>query len=301
MKIVSNDLRSSCRMLLLEDDGGGGGTFYDDIFHIILDECDKVADIIIDDVYKFTWNLWSTDILKVATDWDYYNVSAVESIKASTGYDLSFTFNEPVIFGVRILWRNDVPLYAALDRVVASLNIDVTVVDVKDSNDDDNDSYDYFAYITSKQEYVRGSASYLGEIPIVPDFRNWICGVKYLYPLFAYTQGGISYTYDIKTTGYKAERPKTMWTNPNTGETKEIDDLTKPPAISFGRATVNTQSDTQNEIYLTPLTYQTHRAVYSDLSQEELMATEHEVKKAICEKYGGSSCYTHKPIVWLPQ
>ena len=288
-------------LALLLDNGGGGGKFYDDIFHIILDEADKVADIIIDDVYKFTWNLWSTDILKVATDWDFYNVAAVESIKASTGYDLSFTFNEPVIFGVRILWRNDVPLYAALDRVVSSLDISVTVEEVKASNDDDNDSYDYCAYITSKQEYVRGSASYLGEIPISPSFRNWLDGVKYLYPLYAGVQESIQYTYDIKTTYYTAERPKTMWTNPNTGETKEISDLTKPPAISFGRATVSTQSDVQGDIYLTPLTYQNFRAVYSDLSQEELMATEHEVKKAICEKYGYSFCYTHKPIVWLPQ
>lgn len=281
-------------------DSGGGGTFYDDIFHIILDEADKVADIIIDDTYKFTWNLWSTDILRVATYWDYYSVAAVESKKASTGYDLGFTFNQPVIFGVRILWRNDVPLYAALDKVMGSLDISVTVADIHGSNDD-NDSYDYCAYITSKQEYVRGSASYLGEIPISPSFRNWLDGVKSLYPLFAGTQESISYTYDIKTTYYNAERPKTMWTNPNTGETKEIDDLTKPPAISFGRATVNTQSDAQSEIYLTPLTYNTSNAVYSDLSQEDLMATEHEVKKAICEKYGDSSCYTHKPIVWLPQ
>lgn len=288
-------------LALLLDSGGGGGTFYDDIFHIILDEADKVADIIIDDTYKFTWNLWSTDILKVATLWDYYNVAAVESKKDSTGYDLSFTFNQPVIIGVRILWRNDVPLYAALDKVVTSLDISVYTPDVKGSNDLDNDSCDYCAYISSKQEYVRGSASYLGEIPIAPDFRSASDGVKYLYPLCAGVQESIQYTYDIKTTRYKAERSKTMWTNPNTGETQEIDDLTKPPTISFGSATVTTSSDSQGEIYLTPLTYQNFRAVYSDLSQEELMATEHEVKKAICEKYGDSSCYTHKPIVWLPQ
>lgn len=282
-------------------DSGGGGTFYDDIFHIILDECDKVADIIIDDVYKFTWNLWSTDILKVANYWDYYNVATVVSIEASTGYDKSFTFNQPTIFGVRILWKNDVPLYAALDKVVGSLDISVDIPAVHGSNDSDNDSYDYCAYVSAKDEYVKGSASYLGEIPIAPIFKSYICGVKCLNSLYANAQQSISYTYDIKRTYYKAERSKTMWTNPNTGETKEIDDLTKPPTISFDRSSITTNSDVQPEIYLTPLTYQNFRAVYSDLSQEELMATEHEVKKAICEKYGDSSCYTHKPIEWLEQ
>lgn len=282
-------------------DSGGGGTFYDDIFHIILDECDKVADIIIDDVYKFTWNLWSTDILKVATLWDYWNMAAVVSKETSTGYDLSFTFNQPVIFGVRILWKNDVPLYAALDKVVGSLDISVSTPVVQGSNDSDNDSYDYCAYVRSKDEYVKGSASYIGEVTIAPNFKSSTYGVKYLYPLSTGVQQSISYTYDIKRTYYKEERSKTMWTNPNTGETMEIDDYTKPPTISFDKSTVTTNSDVQGEIYLTPLTYQNFRAVYSDLSQEELMATEHEVKKAICEKYGDSSCYTHEPIVWLEQ
>lgn len=285
MKMISNDLRSSCRALLVGEHQGGG-THYDTVFHDIIDNSDVVATIPIYGDYKLTMNLWETDRADVYEPSFYtYYCSAQQS--ADEGYCQNYYFPRyRVVHAVFVAWNGDTPLYAQLSGMYSALTQYYSTVDVRESNDV-NFPYEYYAYQTTKEEYIKGSAALTSEIDHFEfEFRNWADNVQYfndyIYPCNSSGNHiGLTASFRTKYRTYTSERPQTEWTNPNTGITSTISDLTKIPSIRL-KSSVE-KSYTMGVGNSMRLFVSNYCGTFSDFNtNEQLIAAHGEIVRAIC-------------------
>ena len=304
MKMISNDLRSSCRSLLLGAYQGGGSSRNDPIFHDILDSSELIGTVPIDDTYKFTLNLWEDNIPGYSGDYRYISCAGADS--ENVGYDQSMVYSQySYLHVVRILWRGNTPIYAAPDamyRLYCSYN-GVYVYDDLDTHM----PYRQCVYASTVNEYVKSSAGSLGEFTATPTFYG--SGVRYMYPPTKIKidngTGSSSFSCNFKYTmkNYNAKWDECEWTSPTTGETMTIDDQTKPPKIVLSSAAEESgYISISSDMLIVPYSGENYGNVFSDMTAAELDAETDMLLKAICEKYGDESCYTHvKPQILLPE
>ena len=277
MKIISNDLRSSCRALLIGEHQGGG-THYDTVFHDIIDNSDVVATIPIYGDYKLTVNLWETDRADVyePSFYTYYG-SAQQS--ADEGYCQNYYFPRyRVVHAVFVAWNGDTPLYAQLSGMYSALTQYYSIVDVRGSNDE-NFPYEYYAYPTIKEEYIKGSAVLTSEIDHFEfNFRNWADNVQYfsdyIYPCDSSGNHiGLTASFRTKYRTYSAERPQIEGTSSY--------DLTKIPSIRLKASSEKSYAvGIGNSMKLFVSNY---CGTFSDFNtNEQLIAAHGERVRAIC-------------------
>lgn len=278
MKIISNDLRSSCRMLLLDNDGGGSGAYRDDIFHDILKNSEKVIDVPLPNNYRLTINVWATSRQDVyETHMNKVNAASYRAIGDGDCQNLYYC-NGIVVHLVIIAWCGDTPLYAQLTGHCSSFSDGYTVI-VKPESNDTGIPAEYFGYRMYKYEYIKGSAA-VGDSNAKIDFpfRNWIYDVLY-YSDMIFIPTNVTFRY--KRTNYGTEYDKVDWTNPDTGETSQINDQTKYPRIIEGSSSESVEtlfSGGETELF-----YLRYYGIFSDFStNEELINAHHGVVKAIC-------------------
>ena len=265
---------------------GGSTTTRNSIFHDILDNSDVVAIIPIYGDYKLTVNLWETDRADVYEPSFYtYYCSAMQS--EDDGYCQNYYYSRfRVVHMVFIAWNGDTPLYAQLSGDFQSFMQDYRTVDVRSSNDT---SYplSYYAYQTTKEEYIRGSAVLTSEIDHFEfNFRNWADNVQYfndyIYPCDSSGNHiGMNLTLKTKYRTYTAERPQTEWTNPNTGITSIVSDLTKRPTIKLKSS--SEKNYTIGVVGGIELFASNYCGAFSDFNtNEQLIAAHGEIVRAIC-------------------
>lgn len=287
MKIISNDLRSSCRSLLLGAyQEGGGGTYRDSIFHDILDNSDVVTTIPIYGDYKLTVNLWETDRADVyEPTFSNYYCSAMQS--KDEGYCQNYYYSKyRVVHMVFIAWNGNTPLYAQLSGKYYYLDQDYVAIDVHGSNDTEF-PFEYYAYPNYVEKYIKGSAALASEIDHFEfGFESWRDNVmyftNYLYPCDSSgNHVGLTASYRTKRLHYTAERPQCEWTNPGTGVVSTIEDRTAVPTIRLSSSTETSRTlGMGNALFLfisEPL------GTFSDFgTNEEIIAAHGEIVRAIC-------------------
>ena len=285
MKIISNDLRSSCRALLIGEHQGGG-THYDTVFHDIIDNSDVVATIPIYGDYKLTMNLWETDRADVYEPKFYnYYCSAMQS--KDEGYCQNYYYSRyRVVHTVFIAWNGNTPLYAQLSGPFNYLEQDYVAIDVRGSNDTEF-PFEYYAYPNYVEKYIKGSAALASEIDHFEfGFKPWRDNVmyftNYLYPCDSSgNHVGLTASYRTKRLGYTAERPRSEWTNPDTGVVSTIEDRTAVPTIRLSNSTETSRTlGMGNELFLFNNKY---LGTFSDFNNnEQLIAAHGEIVRAIC-------------------
>ena len=285
MKIISNDLRSSCRALLIGEHQGGG-THYDTVFHDIIDNSDVVATIPIYGDYKLTMNLWETDRADVYEPSFYtYYCSAMQS--KDEGYCQNYYYPKyKVVHMVFIAWNGNTPLYAQLSGKYYYLIQDYVTIDVHGSNDTEF-PFEYYAYPNYVEKYIKGSAALASEIDHFEfGFKPWRDNVmyftNYLYPCDSSgNHVGLTASYRTKRLGYTAERPRSEWTNPDTGVVSTIEDRTAVPTIRLSNSTETSRTlGMGNELFLFNNKY---LGTFSDFNNnEQLIAAHGEIVRAIC-------------------
>ena len=277
MKMISNDLRSSCRALLVGEHQGGG-THYDSIFHDIINNSDVVATIPIYGDYKLTVNLWETDRADVyEPSFSTYYCSAQQS--ADEGSCQNYYFPRyRVVHAVFVAWNGDTPLYAQLSGNFLTFTQYYSIVDVRESNDT---SYplSYYAYQTTKEEYIRGSAALTSEIDHFEfQFNTWHDNVQYfndyIYPCNSSGNHiGLIASFRTKYRTYSAERPQIEGTSSY--------DLTKIPSIRL-KSSVE-KSYTMGIGNSMRLFVSNYCGTFSDFNTtEQLIAAHGEIVRAIC-------------------
>lgn len=307
MKMISNDLRSSCRALLLGayQDSAGGGTHYDSIFHDIIDNSKVIGTVFIDDTYKFTLNFWEDNILRINRDCGSLSLGGSDS--ETVGYDQSIIY--PLynyLHIARILWRGNAPIYAALDGKY-SLNFSYHNIAIYDDMDD-HTKYRKCVYPGYVDKYVKDSVESLGNFNITPTFStSYKCLAPPTKVKIDDGSGSSSFYCKFKYTrkSYDAEFGKCEWTKPETGEIITISDMTKPPKIVLSSTSELSGSiSISSDMWIIPRCDDNYIGigVFSDMSNAELDAETDMLLKAICEKYGDESCYTHvKPQILVPE
>lgn len=286
MKIISNDLRSSCRALLVGEHQGGGGTHYDSIFHDIINNSDVVATISIYGDYKLTVNLWETDRADVYEP-KFYNYYCSAAQSKDEGYCQNYYYSQyRVVHMVFIAWNGNTPLYAQLSGTFNYLTQEYVAIDVHGSNDTDF-PFEYYAYPNYVEKYIKGSAALASEIDHFEfGFKPWRDNVmyftNYLYPCDSSgNHVGLTASYRTKRLGYTAERPKCEWTNPDTGVVSTIEDRTAVPTIRLSNSTETSRTlGMGNELFLFNNKY---LGTFSDFNtNEQLIAAHGEIVRAIC-------------------
>lgn len=286
MKIISNDLRSSCRALILGAyQEGGGGTYRDSIFHDILDNSDVVATIPIYGDYKLTVNLWETDRPDVYEP-SFYNYYCSAQQSEDEGYCQNYYYpHYRVVHMVYVAWNGDTPLYAQLSGTWSYFAQDYVTIDVHGSNDTSL-PYEYYAYPSYEEKYIRGSAALASEIDHYEfEFRTWHDNVmyftNYVYPCDSSgNHVSLAASYRTKRLGYTAERPECEWTNPD-GVTSTITDNTAVPTIRLSSSSeISRTIGMGNSLFLFN---NKQYGTFSDFgTNEELIAAHGEIVRAIC-------------------
>ncbi len=284
-----------------------GGKKYDPIFHDILDNSEAFCTIIIDDVYKFTLNLWAPMRRDIPCG-RYRNWTPLNAVEAEgVGYSQTPVTYTKWLYVYRILWKNGKPMYAAYESSDRYDICSPSPVDIHQSLDHEM-PFKYYTYYANTYEYVKGSAaaSCDSELCIKPAFKEGMYGTKILElnNIKIVDSDGNTVrpgcTYKLKDKTYKTVYEETEWTNPSNGQTSTVKDYTKPPKIilNYAREKVSRISCSNNlDIYSFPSSV--GGAIYSDLPENKLDSLTDELLKAICEKYGDKSCYTHIPAEWL--
>ena len=286
MKMISNDLRSSCRSLLLGAYQEGGGTYRDSIFHDILDNSDVVTTIPIYGDYKLTVNLWETDRADVYEPSFYtYYCSAMQS--KDEGYCQNYYYSQyRVVHMVFIAWNGNTPLYAQLSGKSYNLTQNYVAIDVHGSNDTDF-PYEYYAYPNYVEKYIKGSAVLASEIDHFEfGFKSWNSNgmyfTNYVYPCdSSRNHVNLTASYRTKYLHYTAERPQCEWTNPYTGDVSTIEDRTAVPTIRLSSSTETSRTlGTGSSLFLFISNY---LGTFSDFNtNEQLIAAHGEIVRAIC-------------------
>lgn len=288
MKMISNDLRSSCRALLIGEHQGGGKRV-DPIFHDILDNSDVVLTIPVDDTYKITVNLWVSGRLDVYGSGDPETQYVAAAISEGEGYCQNYSYCKEKAHAVFIIWRGDEALYAVLSGTYSYLPTTYYCTDVHGSNDTYMPCV-YYAYQSVKSEYVRGSAvltsniaryewKFMDEPHGTKSFKNYV----YFYDS-SDKQTSLYLNYTTKNYVYKLVRPQCEWTNPETGETSIINDATKIPTVSIDRSYESVQGLSLSS---SAVFYPQYGGTYSDFgSDREVMDAYDELVGAICRANG---------------
>ena len=300
MKMISNDLRSSCRAMLIGAYQEGGSTTRNSIFHDILDNSDVVATIPIYGDYKLTLNFWESDRQ------DIYNAGlssdrCIAMQSGNEGYCQNYYYTDRrCIYEVFIAWKGDSPLYA--DIIDANyLAQEYRTTEVKNSNDESY-PYSWYAYPYLKEKYIKGSVLVTSEVDHFEfDFRPQSGNAKYfndyIYPCDG-SGNRISFSFDFKTEYnlYQVEYPQIEWTNPNTGITSTISDMTQIPKIKL--KTEREKSYTHGFSSIQLFLHQ-YRGIFSDFNtNEQLIAAHGEIVRAICLANGTD--YRAAPLL-LPE
>lgn len=164
MKIISNDLRSSCRSLLLGAyQEGGGSTPYNTVFHDILNNSDKVADIPIYDDYRITVNVWANDRQDVY-EGEIKTITLASKQSDEEILRQDFYYSTKNVCIVYIAWRGDTPLYAQVGDI-QTLSYDQQYSDIS-VYESSGTRYPYTLYVyqRTKEDYIKGSAALASEI-----------------------------------------------------------------------------------------------------------------------------------------
>lgn len=289
MKIISNDLRSSCRSLLIGAyQERNGGKNYNSIFQDILNDSDIVGTIDIDGNYKMTLNVLVTD------RWDIYGAQSTryilaDSISETSGYDVGFLWGHPIAVMFLVFWKGNEGLFAVYLKSNYMYN-----------------SYSYatmgtapvwkhYCYPVDIYEYVKGSAVLTTELPDPESI--W----KFQFAALTGTStqclnyiNSMNLTIQMTFLHKHYQATFSTKTDPETG--KEVQDNTQPPTVelaSTDEATLTLSSSGSINLY--PSSY----GWYYDVSNEALMNEWDDLINAICTKYGGETCFKHEKPTWL--
>ncbi len=270
------------------------GKKYDPIFHDILKNSEAFCTIIIDDVYKFTLNLWAP----MRSDVPYSNSYSLANLTAAetegVGYSQTVVTHSKSVQTYKILWKNDKPMYAAFAQN-SFLHQSFKYVELP-ANYDSGIPFKYYAYYDSTYEYIKGSAAANCDpvLHIKPAFHSSMSGTRFLRPediYFVDSDGNTvrpGCTYKLKCKTYKAVFDETDHTKlPKIVLDKEGEETLSIAGTGFSTLSLSSCSDSESG------------AIYSDLPENKLDSLTDELMKTICEKYGDRSCYTHIPAEWL--
>ena len=271
MKMISNDLRSSCRSLLLGAyQEGGGGTYRNAVFHDIVDDSDVAVTIPIYGDYKITVNVWETDRPDVYGVNKYvYYCSSQQSADEGDCQNLYY-LQDRAMHLVFVAWNGDTPLYAQLSGTYIRLRQYYQVAEVRESNDT-RYPLEWYACQVLNERFLKGSTTLASEIDHFEfGFGTWAENVRYfndhIYPCDSSGNHiSVAASFKTKRTTYSMEREDVTQIptiNPNT-----------PTESSY---TLNTGSDIQIFINSTSGTY-------SDFdTADRLIAAHGEIVRAIC-------------------
>ncbi|MGN1416286.1 MAG: hypothetical protein ACI4XF_05560, partial [Oscillospiraceae bacterium] len=277
------------------------GSMTDPIFHDIIDNSETIMTVPVDDTYTFTLNFWVSGTKyhhKAGYGRSYSLNFFAGADEYGVGYDQSIVYPYKYVHIARILWKNGEPMYAALDSSTSLSGTSYCPVVVTGSNDG-NYPYKYYLYRQYTYDYVEGSVTKFGTLAMKPITYTWSDGVCCISPYQVDIDFGTgspsACTYNVRSKNYNAVRPECEWTDPDTGETKMITDMTKPPKIIFVSESESTSSiSIQAPMRIIPYSANSG-SVFSDVSVDVLDAETDKLLKAICEKYGDERCYTHIP------
>ena len=264
MKMISNDLRSSARALLLGAyQEGGGGTYRNSIFHDILDNSDVVTTIPIYGDYKITVNIWETDRPEA------YGVNARDSHCSAQRSEedwlcQNYFYTEKRVFPVYVAWNGDIPLYAQIGSTSMFLSRDYNTIEVYE-NKNTIYPYTWYAYLSSNNDYIKGSAVLTSEI----DHFEFQFHKNYFDDyIYACDSSGnhvsLQISFKVKHSSYGSERTST----------------TEIPTIKLSSSSEDSYGLSTTSIhYFTGTSY----GVFSDFAtNEELIAAHGEIVRAIC-------------------
>ena len=289
MKMISNDLRSSCRAMLIGAYQEGGSTTRNSIFHDILDNSDVVATIPIYGDYKLTVNLWETDRTDVY-ETVFYAVHG--SGKYSTGEEYAqgnYPIRYRIVHIVFVAWNGDTPLYAQLSGSYSTLSQSYSPTVVRE-NLDPGYPYEVYLYLSSSEKYIKGSGALASEIDHFEFKFNTISGSTWfdniIYPCDSSGNHiNLKPSFKSKYSEYSAVYPECEWTDSDTGTTSTISDTTQLPTIELKNS--YEKSNTiygMSNIYLLVTNY---CGTYSDFeTAEQLIAAHGEIVEAICAANG---------------
>ncbi len=280
MKMISNDLRSSCRALLLGAHQSGGNQKHDSIFHDILENSEELGTVDIDGNYKMTINFLFTDRV------DLYGIqtNGLRDLYAQDGegnrYDQQYTWISPRATLFAIFWRSDVPLYAVFINgdYLSIMNSYSSITVYK--NSEDKTQYKQYVYPRYIYKYKKGSAALSAELSPSEIWRFRGYGnIKVYDPHITLNNANVNFQCNYKY--YGADFP----------------DETKPPKIHL-----SDENEVNESIYVSPFySYPVYSGVFSDLTNDELLRAWDEIANAICMTYGGEACYKHeRPELLLP-
>ena len=301
MKMISNDLRSSCRALLIGEHQGGS-TYRNSIFHDIVDSSETLLTVPVDDHYKITVNFWVTDRTDVyGTNMSSFFGTIFEN--ENEGYGSRINWVSKKAFIVFIIWKDDNAVFARVAGQTSLYSDQYYLADVHESNDT-SIPYTFYAYPSRINSYVKGSAVLANEVSGFEwEFSNNLAGKWFddgYNGLHLLNSSGdavsLSVNYTVKTVNYSCEYPKCEWTNPDTGTTSTIDDKTAVPTIKVANTSTAVQNmSVGDELQFYPSSYGT----FSDHSSAaELLYAYNKFIDAVCAANGIRS---HIPQLLLPE
>ncbi|MCI5751583.1 MAG: hypothetical protein MR038_03765 [Oscillospiraceae bacterium] len=303
MKMISNDLRSSCRAMLLGAyQEGGGGTYRNAVFHDIVDNSDTLLTVPVDDHYRITVNFWVTDRTDVYGS--YMNTFfGMIFENENEGYGTRVNWLSKKAYIVFIIWKDNNAVFAKVDGQTSLYNDEYNLAEVRESNDTPR-PYTFYAYPSRINSYVKGSAVLANAVSGFEwefsgdDGQKWFddqYNGLYLLNSSGNTVG-LSVNYTVKTVSYSCEYPKCEWTDPDTGTTSTIDDKTAVPTVKVTNASTAVKNmSSGSELHFCPNSYGT----FSDhMSSTELLYAYNKFIEAVCAANGFRS---HIPQLFLPE
>lgn len=283
MKMISNDLRSSCRALLLQSYGGGGdGGKYDSVYHDILE---NIVPII--EHYNlgggFTWTigLWMSDIGIGGRYETNQNgvMSCINGVNTAEKSAMQLNTFRRGYYHAGIIYKDNEPMYATIIQQISDISDqwgtwNITI----------NDNEDY-RYRTSCGVIYKQQGDY--SIDSITDVSYTKFEPRlYYYP--AYNTDGtredfiagfdMYFTTDL---AYKSTISYQRYT------ASAADDFTEPVVKKYGERTSQTGRNTLSytSLYPFPRLY----GGYSDLDNSTWFNVMQELSYAILEKAGAKT------------
>ena len=273
LKMISNDLRSSCRAMLIGAYQDGGNT-RNSVFHDIIDNSDVVATIPIYGDYKLTVNLWETDRSETYES-GFYSLYLTALKSENEGCCQNYYYpSERVVHVVYIAWNGDTPLYAQISGRYSYFLQSFGTVSMYE-NADTSYPFSYYVYPGSTEKYIKGSAVPTTDIDHFEfEFKTSGSGIRYfndcIYPCDSSGNHiGLNASYKTKRCTYSPEYAE------------NVVDTTQLPTIKL-----SSSSDKSNTLYIgnsINLFISGYTGIYSDFdTNEQLVAAHGEIVRGIC-------------------
>lgn len=150
MKLISNDLRASCRAMLIQSyDSGGSSENKNEIYHHILDNMKVYNEKQLTDSYKAVFALVITDRVAGMLNGKIKDYNYNNSIE---GVIYQYPLPQETLLAVSVIYKDNAPLYCSVNNV---RNVGLNQLNyARIYTDDTFKNYYNMAYYYSKYDYA---------------------------------------------------------------------------------------------------------------------------------------------------